>query len=59
LDVTVLTGGPPGVMDARRYGGLAHDLHAVGGCVVADLSGEQLEGAIEGGLDVMKVATTS
>jgi 1-phosphofructokinase len=55
-DVTVLTGGPPGVLDASRYQGLAHDLHAVGGRVVADLSGDQLRAAIEGGVDVVKVA---
>src|SRR5690606_27381957 len=39
-DVTVLTGAPAGVLEADRYRGLAHDLHAVGGRVVADLSGD-------------------
>lgn len=55
-EVTVLTGSPPDVMGGERYRGLAHDLHAVGGRVVADLSGDQLEQAIEGGVDVVKVA---
>lgn len=55
-DVTVLTGAPPGILAADRYEGLAHDLHAVGGRVMADLSGEQLERALDGGLDLVKVA---
>ncbi len=54
--VSVLTGSPPGVLDGERYGRLAHDLHAVGGTVLADLSGDQLEHAVEGGVDVLKVA---
>lgn len=54
--VSVLTGAPDGVIDARRYAGIAHDLHAVGGTLVADLAGEQMEAALEGGLDVLKVA---
>jgi 1-phosphofructokinase len=55
-DVTVLTGAPPGVLGADRFGGVAHDLHAVGGRVMADLSGDQLQHALEGGLDLVKVA---
>jgi 1-phosphofructokinase len=55
-DVTVLTGSPPGVLEAERYEGLAHDLHAVGGRVVADLSGDQLLAALAGGIDIVKVA---
>ena len=55
-DVTVLTGGPPGVFGADRYRSLAHDLHAVGGRVMADLSGDQLQEALAGGLHLVKVA---
>jgi len=55
-EVTVLTGGPPGVLEAERYQGLAHDLHAVGGRVVADLSGGELLAALDGGVDLVKVA---
>jgi len=55
-DVTVLTGGPPGVLGADRYRSLAHDLHAVGGRVMADLSGDQLQEALAGGLHLVKVA---
>jgi 1-phosphofructokinase len=55
-EVTVLTGSPPGVLSAERYAGLAHDLHALEGRVLADLSGDQLAAALEGGVDVVKVA---
>lgn len=55
-DVTLLTGSPPGVLEDSRYEGLAHDLHALGGRVVADLSGGQLHAALAGGLDIVKVA---
>ena len=55
-EVTVLTGSPPGVLSAERYSGLAHDLHALDGRVLADLSGDQLAAALDGGLDAVKVA---
>jgi 1-phosphofructokinase len=55
-DVTVLTGSPPGVLAAERYTGLAHDLHALDGRVLADLSGDQLAASLDGGVDAVKVA---
>ena len=55
-EVTVLTGSPPGVLAAESYTGLAHDLHALDGRVLADLSGDQLGAALEGGVDAVKVA---
>lgn len=55
-EVTVLTGSPPGVLSAERYTGLAHDLHALDGRVLADLSGDQLAAALDGGVDAVKVA---
>ena len=55
-EVTVLTGSPPGVLAAERYTGLAHDLHALDGRVLADLSGDQLGAALDGGVDAVKVA---
>ena len=54
--VAVLTGGPPGVFPADRYENLAHDLHALGGTVVADLSHAPLRRALAGGVDVLKVS---
>jgi 1-phosphofructokinase len=55
--VTVLTGDPVGdLVDPGVYSRLAHDLHAVEGAVVGDLSGRVLRAALEGGLDVAKVS---
>ncbi|MEW6583457.1 MAG: PfkB family carbohydrate kinase [Actinomycetota bacterium] len=55
-DISVLTGGGDGGLDGDRFRHLAHDLHAVGGRVAADLSGPALAAALEGGLDVVKVS---
>jgi 1-phosphofructokinase len=55
-EVTVLTGGPPGMLHSGRYESLTHDLHAIGGRVVADLAGDQLHAALRGGLTAVKVA---
>jgi 1-phosphofructokinase len=55
-DVTVLTGASEGILDPARLSHLAHDLHAVGGKVVADLSGAAMQCALEGGLDLLKVS---
>lgn len=56
-DVTVL-GGPsaPDVVPADMYRRIAADLRAVGGPVVADLSGDTLTAALEGGVTVLKVS---
>jgi 1-phosphofructokinase len=56
-DVTVL-GGPsaPGVVPADVYRRTAADLRAVGRPVVADLSGETLTAALQGGVTVLKVS---
>lgn len=56
-DVCVL-GGPsdPGVLPPDVYRRLAADLRRNGTPVVADLSGEPLDAALEGGLDVVKVS---
>jgi 1-phosphofructokinase len=58
-DVYVLGGpGPwsPPVIPPDFYRRLASDLRANGKLVVADLSGEPLDCALEGGLDVLKVS---
>ena len=58
-DVCVLGGpGPwsPPVLPPDFYRRLASDLRANGKLVVADLSGEPLDCALEGGLDVLKVS---
>ena len=56
-DVVVLTGlENPGMLDASVYTRLAKDLRGNGLRVVADLSGEELLAAVEGGVDVLKVA---
>ncbi|MGH9037748.1 MAG: 1-phosphofructokinase family hexose kinase [Acidimicrobiia bacterium] len=53
-------GGPgpwdPPIIPADFYGRLARDLRANDVKVVADLSGESLRGALEGGVDVLKVS---
>jgi len=55
--VTVL-GGPhgPAVVPPSTYRRLARDVRENGGTVVADLSGDPLRYALEGGLDVLKVS---
>ena len=56
-DVCVLTGTPsPEVVPVDVYRRLADDLRANDTAVVADLSGEQLSAALEGGLDLLKVS---
>ncbi|HEX2193243.1 MAG TPA: PfkB family carbohydrate kinase [Acidimicrobiales bacterium] len=56
-DVCVLTGTPsPGVVPVEVYRRLAEDLRANDTMVVADLSGDQLTSALEGGVDVLKVS---
>jgi 1-phosphofructokinase len=56
-DVTVLSGpNDDGVVDDDVYRRLALDIRTNGGRVVADLSGDRLAAAVEGGLDVLKVS---
>ncbi len=56
-DVCVLTGTPsPDVVPTEVYRRLAHDLRSNDTMVVADLSGDQLTAALEGGVDVLKVS---
>jgi 1-phosphofructokinase len=55
--VCVLTGAPEiAVLGADTYRRLAADLRTNDVTVVADLSGDQLESALDGGIDVLKVA---
>lgn len=55
--VTVLTGPTPGTtFSADFYRRLAIDVRTNGGKVVADLSGEYLMSALEGGVDVLKIS---
>jgi len=56
-DVTVL-GGPsaPDVVPADAFRRIAADLGAVGKPVVADLSGDELTAAVQGGVSVLKVS---
>lgn len=56
-DITVL-GGPmnPRVLPAALYRRLASDLATTGRTVVADLSGEPLTAALQGGVSVIKVS---
>jgi 1-phosphofructokinase len=56
--VCVLSGSPARVLPDDTYRRLAHDLGANGKPVVADLSGTQLQAALEGGLTVLKVSHT-
>jgi 1-phosphofructokinase len=55
--VVVLTG-PAGsrVVDPDVYRRVAADLQQLGVTVVADLSGDELDAAIEGGVDVLKIS---
>jgi 1-phosphofructokinase len=56
-DVCVLSGTPsPNVVPDDVYRRLGEDLRANGTAVVADLSGDQLRAALEGGVDVLKVS---
>jgi 1-phosphofructokinase len=56
-DVTVLSGPQgDGVIEDDVYRRLALDIRANGGRVVADLSGDRLSAALEGGVDVLKVS---
>jgi 1-phosphofructokinase len=56
-DVTVLSGPQDdGVIDDDVYRRLALDIRANGGRVVADLSGDRLATALEGGVDLLKVS---
>jgi 1-phosphofructokinase len=55
--VTVLSGTPdPATVPADLYRRLSADIRANGGRVVADLSGDQLTAALDGGLDFLKVS---
>jgi 1-phosphofructokinase len=55
--VMALTGTQPAeVVPAQLYGRLASDLRGNGARVLADLSGEMLRGALEGGVDVVKLS---
>ncbi|MGE5407275.1 MAG: PfkB family carbohydrate kinase [Syntrophothermus sp.] len=55
---TMLLAGPRrrGVLPPETYGRLARDLRGNGARVLADLSGEPLAAALEGGLDVLKMS---
>ncbi len=56
-DVCVLSGTPsPDAVPVDVYRRLAEDVRANGTMVVADLSGDQLSAALEGGVDVLKVS---
>jgi 1-phosphofructokinase len=55
-DVTVLTGAEDYVLPAESYRRLAADLRNNDRLVLADLSGEQLVAAAEGGVDVVKAS---
>ena len=56
-DVCVITGSPwPDHVDADLFDRLCTDLAKLGRRTVADLSGEQLDAALEGGVDWLKVA---
>ncbi len=53
----VVTGSPfPDHLDPAVVGRLCKDLHAAGVVVVADLSGEHLDAALDAGVDWLKVA---
>jgi 1-phosphofructokinase len=59
LDVRVsVLAGPhePSPVPADVYRRLASDIRSSGGAVVADLSGESLDAALDGGVDVLKVS---
>lgn len=54
----VVLGGPTGtpVLPASTYRRLATDLRSNGAKVIADLSGDPLRSALEGGIDVLKIS---
>jgi 1-phosphofructokinase len=55
--VTMLAGAPhKGIVPTDIYGRLSRDLRANGGMVLADLCGDQLRSALEGGLDLLKIS---
>lgn len=55
--VTLLTGPNPGdSFDSNFYRRLATDVRTNGGQIVADLSGEHLTAALEGGVDMLKIS---
>lgn len=56
-DVTVLTGPVPGTtFPPDVYRRLATDIRTNGGRIIADLSGEHLAAALEGGVDILKIS---
>lgn len=56
-DVMLLTGSrTPGNVDADLYRRLASDLRANGSAVAADLTGDPLRAALEGGIDLLKLS---
>lgn len=46
----------PGILDGEVYRRLASDARANGVIVVADLTGEPLPGALDGGVDLLKLS---
>lgn len=55
--VTMITGcQPPDVLDADLYRRLASDLRANGEVVIADLTGEPLRAALDGGVDLLRLS---
>lgn len=55
--VTVLTGPPPSTpFPADIYRRLAADIRTNGGLVLADLAGERLQAALDGGINMLKIS---
>jgi 1-phosphofructokinase len=55
--VTMLAGAPhKGIVPNDIYGRLSRDLRGNGSMVLADLCGDQLRSALEGGLDLLKIS---
>lgn len=55
-DLTLLTGPqPPDAVSADIYERLAGDLQGNGGRVIADLTGSALQGALAGGIELLKI----
>jgi 1-phosphofructokinase len=54
--ICVLAGDPDAIVPRDMYMRLAHDLHDNGRTVVADLTGDNLDAVLEGGVDVVKVS---
>jgi 1-phosphofructokinase len=55
--IALLTGAADtATFDGGFYRRLAHDLRENGAIVMGDLSGEQLRGALEGGIDLLKIS---